>query len=184
MLTLSLLSAVGLTSSAAAQESKAKKPLAGYNVLAVEKASVEQNAATENFPGGYDVVLQKSTIDNLQKKKVFAQIIDASENASAGSEGQAPSTDDKRLILSMTVIKFDKGSRAARYFGGFGAGATKIKVRFVFRDAASGQEVFRTDREGKFYGTFSLFGGAKERAISEAAGDVVDGVIKDISKNR
>ncbi len=65
-----------------------------------------------------------------------------------------------------------------------GAGATKVKVRFILRDAETGEELFRTDRQGKFYGTISLVGGGKEHAVSEAAGDVVDGLIKDIQKNR
>jgi hypothetical protein len=79
---------------------------------------------------------------------------------------------------------YDKGSRAGRWLVGFGAGATKVKVRFVFRDAQTGAELFRTDRQGKFYGTVSLVGGGKGQAVSEAAGDVVDGLIKDIRKNR
>src|SRR6185436_2628987 len=109
--------------------------------------------------------LQKSTIANLLKKKVFEQVVDAAEMAS--TEAAKPA-EGQKLTLALTVIKFDKGNRAARYMVGFGAGATKIKVRFVFTDAASGKEVFRTDREGKFFGTISFVGGSKEHAVTEA----------------
>lgn len=178
---LSLMAVALLSATAFAQDQKPGKPLAGYKVLVVEKATVEKNAATEEFPGGYDAVLQQSAVANLLKKKVFEQVIDAA--ATAGVEAAKPA-EGQQLKLALTVIKFDKGNRAARYMVGFGAGATKIKVRFVFSDAASGKELFRTDREGKFYGTISFVGGSKEHAVTEAAGDVIDGLIKDINKNR
>ena len=58
---LCLIAVALLSLTAVAQDQKPGKSLAGYKVLVVEKASVEKNAATEEFPGGYDAVLQKST---------------------------------------------------------------------------------------------------------------------------
>jgi len=163
----------------------AKKPLTGYSVLVVDKFTVEKNGATEHFPKGQELLLQQGSVERLKEKKTFAEIIDASEPPAAEAppppvQGEAK----RRLVLSGTVIAFDKGSRASRWLVGFGAGATKVKVRFIFSDAETGVEVFRTDRQGKFYGTFSVVGGDKSHAVSEAAGDVVDGLIKDIAKNR
>jgi hypothetical protein len=178
---LSLIAVALLSIVAFAQEQKPGKSLAGYKAVMIEKVTVEKNAATEEFPVGYDAVLQKSAVANLLKKRTFEQVIDAAETASAEA---AKPAEGQKLTLAMTVIKFDKGNRAARYMVGFGAGATKIKVRFVFCDAATGKELFRSDREGKFYGAISLVGGSKEHAVTEAAGDVIDGLIKDVNKNR
>lgn len=165
------------TTAPASAQSKEGKPLTGYKAITVEKATVEKNAATEEFPGGYDAVMQKSIIANLQKKKVFEKVIDGAESNSTEEKTQ-------RLILSTTVIAFDKGNRAARYLVGFGAGATKVKVRFTLRDAETGRELLTTDKQGKFFGVISFVGGDKDHAVAEAAGDVVDGLIKEINKKR
>ena len=127
------------------------------------------------------MLLQSSALANLQMKKTFEQVMFAVGNT---NPEEARPAEGQKLMMAMTVIQFEKGNRASRYLVGFGAGATKIKVRFVFTDAASGKEMFRTDREGKFYGAISFVGGSKEQAITEAAGDVLDGLIKDVNKNR
>lgn len=172
-----LLAALLLLTESSFAQSKSGKALTGYQIIVVEKATVEDNPKTKEFPGGHEVVMQKSIVANLLEKKTFDKVID-------GAEASAPTTDGKALTLSTQVIEFDKGSRAARWAVGFGAGATKVKVRFVLKDAANGQELLKTERQGKFYGTFSFVGGSKEHAVSEAAGDVVDGLIKEINKNR
>ena len=169
----------------AAQEAPIAKPLAGYTTIVVEKFTIENNAATENFPRGYETVMQNETIRRLEKKALFERVVDAAE-ATAESD-PAPDTaaePGKTLVLSGTVVTFDKGSRAARYLVGFGAGATKIKVRFVLRDASSGQNVLEVDRQGKFYGVISFVGGSQSQADSKSARSVVAGLIKVIAKNR
>lgn len=173
------------------------KPLASYQVVVVEKFTVEPTDATVGFPRGNEAQVQGEVVDRLREKRLFEQVIDATETEaveatakteaapSAPAEASASSAPVRQEVrLSGTVILYTKGSRAKRYLVGFGAGAAKLKVRFIFRDAATGQEVFRTERQGKFYGTISFVGGGKGEATSEAAGDVVDGLIKDIKKNR
>lgn len=155
------------------------KPLTGYTILLVDKFAIEKNAATEEFPAGQEVVMQKSSIVRLREKKAFDTVVDMTDPESDQKTG-AP----KRLQLSGTVVQYDKGSRAARWLVGLGAGATKVKVRFVFTDADTHKELFRVDRQGKFYGMVGFVGGSSEQATSEAAGDVVDGLIKEIKKNR
>jgi Domain of unknown function (DUF4410) len=155
-----------------------KKPLAGYTTIVVEKFTVEKTTATEGFPAGEEGVLQKTAISKMRQKQAFATIIDGSESA-AGTEEAS-----KRLILSGTIIGFDKGSRAKRYAIGFGAGSTKLKVRLVIRDADNQKELLSVDREGKFRGMFTLVGGNQAQAMSDVANDVIDGLIKEINKNR
>jgi hypothetical protein len=155
------------------------KKLAGYDIVSLEKVTVEKSKETEDFPEEYGAVLHQSTLSRLKKKNIFNQVIDA-----AGDSVEPQNRESKRLILSSTVIQYKKGSRAKRYFVGFGAGATKVKVRFTLRDAATGQELLRSEREGSYSGILSLAGGGKAEANEEAVGDVLDGLIKDILKNR
>ena len=75
-----------------------------------------------------------------------------------------------------------EGSNPRQLTAGFGAGATKVKVRFVLRDGETGEELFPIDRQGKFYRTLSVVGVGKGHAVQEAVGDVVDGLIKRIRK--
>lgn len=65
-----------------------------------------------------------------------------------------------------------------------GAGAAKVKVRFVFRDAQTNEEVLRRDLQGKFTGTWTLAGGTTEKATHEAAGKLVGELIKEVRRNR
>ena len=174
---LLLTSCLLLVTAQSFAQAKNNKPLAKYQTIIVEKATIEQSPSTRDFPGGHDAVMQKSIVANLQEKKTFTKVID-------GAETNVPASDGEALILSTQVIGFDKGNRATRWAIGLGAGATKVRVHFVLKDATSGEELLKTDRQGKFYGTFSFVGGSKEHAVTEAAGDVVDGLIKEINQKR
>jgi hypothetical protein len=66
----------------------------------------------------------------------------------------------------------------------FGAGATKVKVRFVLLDAQTGQELLKLDRQGKFYGVVGLFGGSRSQADAKSARSVVQGLIRAIEARR
>jgi hypothetical protein len=51
------------------------------------------------------------------------------------------------LILRGRVLEMDPGSRAARYWAGFGAGAARTKVEGELVDAASGRVLWRFTQE-------------------------------------
>ena len=141
--------------SIAAQTSN--KPLTGYNAIIVEKATVEKNPKMAKFPAGYDTDLQQKIVADLQKKGVFAEIIDA--GAKPGDEALVVDTNspnNKRLLLSTKIIDFSPGNKALRYTIGWGAGATKVKAKFVFTDAATGREIFNTTLQGKFLGFVTI----------------------------
>lgn len=175
---------IGLIAAGAAvnvcPQQRAQKPLAGYRSVTVEEFTVEQGAATKDFPKDYQAELRKSAVARLREKQVFDEVSEAADGAATGTVDQA----GRRLLLSGTVIDYDKGSGVKRHLIGYGAGAMKVKVRFVFRDAATGQEVFHTVRQGKYYGFLIRVPGDKDHPISEASGDVIDGLIKDVVKNR
>jgi hypothetical protein len=177
-----LLAAFGAASHGLAQNA-ANKPLTGYNAIIVEIATVEKNPKTDKFPAGYDTDLQKKVVADLQKKVVFAEVIDASLQPKDQPTDTA-SPNNKRLRLSIAIIDFSPGNKALRYTIGWGAGATKVKAKFVFSDAATGREIFKTTLQGKFLGFLTVYGTGKDYSITEASGDVVDALIREINKNR
>ena len=195
-----------LPSSLAAQ-TRTTRQLSGYQVLAIESFTVDKNPATENFPAGLEKVMHSTALRKVREKNLFKSVIDAVElrpstpvaqevpaPAEPVADGAAatavpvaakvPAEQPRAVILSGTVILFDKGSQAARFWGGMGAGASKVKVRFVMRDAATGAEVMRFDQEGKFYGMWSAFGGSDDEALIKASTSVVKNLVKTLEQNR
>lgn len=160
----------------------AAKPLTGYTIVVLEPLTVEKGDATKDFQDGWEILLHKGMVRQLEKKKLFSQVIDGAATATAPAA--ATGTTEKRLLLKSTLLVYSKGSRAARFLVGMGAGAAKTRIRFTFVDADSGQELLTTEREGKFAGWLNPTGGTNEDAILESAGDVVDRLIDDIRKNR
>jgi hypothetical protein len=206
-----LLAGAGLSAAPDLFAQQTTKKLASYNAIVVERFDVEKNAATEDFPKGLDVVMQGRAVAKLRERKLFETVIDgaeapaasgAAENKEAvkepgnpektepkagepsGQKDAATPSAERRLVLSSTVVFYDKGSRAARYFGGFGAGQSKVKVRFVLKDAQTNAEVLSFEKQGTFKGMFSAFGGSQEEAFTKAASGVVKALVEELIKNR
>ncbi len=185
LVTSLLTSSEGLRWSPAQATEKPSKPLTGYTVINVEKFAVGTLSTKEGFPQDFEKVMKKLAVEKLTAGKVFENVTDVSE-ASAAPPSGAPAPAEEpghRIILSATVIGYDPGSRAARSWIGLGAGAAKVKVRFIFRDAQSNKEVLRSDLQGKFAGTWTLTGGTTEKATRQSAEKVVKELIKEILKN-
>ncbi len=205
------LAGAGLSAAPGLFAQQTTKKLAGYNAIVIEKFDVEKNAATEDFPKGLEVVMQGRAVAKMRERKLFEKVIDgaetpgvtgAPENKEAvkepgntekteqksaepsGQKDMATPSAERRLILSSTVVLYDKGSRAARYFGGFGAGQSKVKVRFVLKDAQTNAEVMSFEKQGTFKGMFSAFGGSQEEAFAKAASGVVKALMEELIKNR
>jgi hypothetical protein len=62
---------------------------------------------------------------------------------SEGSGGKGSDT----LIVRAKVVEMDPGSRAARYWAGFGAGAARAKVDVQLIDAKSGKVLLKFEQE-------------------------------------
>lgn len=155
------------------------KPLDGYNVVTVEAVAADQSTNAAKYPVEYIDKLKQSIVDRFRDKKVFLEVIDGTSKID--STAVAPTI--KHLILTATIVDFDPGNRALRYTIGWGAGSTKVKTKFVFRDAATGREVFTTTQQGRFLGFINVVGRGNH-AVTEASGDVIDGLIREINKNR
>ena len=167
---------------AVCQTAATSKPLDKnkYNTVVVEKFETGTLAEKEKFPAGYTGILQKTAVAKLQK--LFDKVIDGAEQP-ATPPAATPEIKG-RLLLSGSVIGYDKGSRTARWMVGMGAGSSKVKVRFIFRDAETGQEVWRTDQQGTFVGTVTVGGGSEDKAVSESSRKVVEGLVKELASVR
>ncbi len=67
------------------------------------------------------------------------------------------------LVLDGTIISFEKGSQAERYFIGMGAGKAYITIQSIFTDKATGEQVMKTNFEGEL--AAGAFGGSFEETI-------------------
>jgi len=75
-------------------------------------------------------------------------------------EGTKPDKKSKTLVLRSTVDKMDPGSRAGRYFGGFGSGSASSTVTTEFVDSKSGKVLARVTQGRRSGGTFKGGGGS------------------------
>jgi hypothetical protein len=84
----------------------------------------------------------------------------------------------RTLIIRARVIKLDPGSRAARYWGGFGAGAVKITMIGEIIDGASKKTLVRFKQERR--SAWGAFGGGYGELFTRTArqiGDDIGGLV-------
>ena len=106
---------------------------------------------------------QAELVRRLRESGLFARIVNASETEfKSGSE--------KALRLEGEITRLAPGSRALRYFVGFGAGRSKAQAELRFVDAESGQVVLVVaDRRAAAYG---VFGGDSRDHLRESFDDM------------
>ena len=75
-------------------------------------------------------------------------------------ENAKPGKTPKMMIIRGSVDKMDPGSRAGRYFGGFGAGSASATMTTEFIDAKTGKVLARVTQGRRSGGTFKGGGGS------------------------
>ena len=115
-----------------------------------------------NFPPESRDVIMAQIIEELKQLKKFKQVSNTGETL---PEGIGPT-----VRLSGTITKYKPGSRAKRYFIGFGAGATKVTAHIKFVDTATGNVVLEKDVNGKVW--IGFFGGESSGATRGLAKEV------------
>ena len=93
-------------------------------------------------------------------ESIFEEVVRATED------------EEDVLVLNGTIISFEKGSRAARYFIGFGAGKTYCTIQALFTNKATGAEVLKTNFDGEL--TMGIFGGSPEEAVDAVVDAFID----------
>jgi len=106
---------------------------------------------------------QSELVRRLRESGLFATVINASET-------QYTPSADKALMLEGEIVRLAPGSRALRYFVGFGAGRSKAQTEVRFVDSQSGAVVLVTaDRRVAAYG---VFGGDSRDHLRESFDDM------------
>ncbi|MDQ6799402.1 MAG: DUF4410 domain-containing protein [Acidobacteriota bacterium] len=92
-------------------------------------------------------------------------------------QSSSASKSAKTLIIRGNVEQLDPGSRAGRYFGGFGAGSASTKMNVDIVDARSGKVLAHVTQARRSGGTFKMGGGNDLDVMRDA----VHAVGKDIA---
>jgi von Willebrand factor type A domain len=155
-----------------------RRPLALYNALVVEPIPIAQGNETRDFPAGDDFILQRVLVARLKDSRTFPRVVSGTD---AEARQAAADPNLRTVELVGTVVRYRKGSRLRRAM--MGMGSTSVNVRFVLRDLQSGQVLAVIDKEGS--GSSGLItGGNAQEQETQALLQVVNGVVKDIQKNR
>ena len=76
------------------------------------------------------------------------------------------------LLMQGTITSYDEGSRAKRYWIGLGAGKAYCTIQIIFINKATGEELSRTNFEGKLY--MGLYGGDSIEAVDAVVDAFID----------
>jgi hypothetical protein len=91
-------------------------------------------------------------------------------NSAAGSAA-APAAALKVLVVRLRIVALNPGSRAARYWGGFGAGKSSVELAGEVADGASGRVLLVFSLTRASSGTWKMAGGDYEKMMT---GDIED----------
>ena len=151
---LILLTAVSCSSRRVSVITPASERLSSFSVL--EVAEVDTNVQGIEFE-----VLTKMRSD------IIKEVSDLRRFRSV--TGQTEETDGV-LQFESSILSYEKGSRAKRYLGGFGAGKSYMTLRATMINKATGEKIFEGDFEGEIAGGFL---GGSSRSTENAVVDEV-----------
>jgi len=104
----------------------------------------------------------------------FLQGLQEKLNKPGVTVGPSDRTGSGSLLVRAQITTLDPGSQAARYWGGFGAGAARVEIRGEIIDGRDLSVLFRFKQERR--AGFGLMGGGYhamlDRAIRQIGGDV------------
>lgn len=143
--------------------------LGDYERIAVEPFATDGVAlppADENTHAPVRNVLERFT-------PLFVAGLRDGELAQAVEGATGPSSGARVLRLRGKVVLLDPGSRAKRYWGGFGAGAVRVEIRCEVVDGASGDVLlaFGQQRRSGFGGFGGGYEELMERTVRQIAED-------------
>ena len=113
--------------------------------------------------------LQTQLVKKLQTAGIFARVIDATATADVPGN-------EKALRLDGDITQLTEGSRAMRYFVGFGAGAAKAQIETRLLDVQTRRlELITADRRAAGMG---IFGGDGRQFVAESMDQMAEGYVK------
>jgi len=143
--------------------------LADYTRIVVEPFSSDGVALPSADENTYKPV--KNVLDRFTP--LFVAGLRDGELSQSVESAAAPDSGAHVLHLRGKVVLLDPGSRAKRYWGGFGAGAVRVEIRGEIVDGASGEVLvtFQQQRRSGFGGFGGDYEALMERTIGQVAED-------------
>ena len=142
----------------------ATEPLTSFEVLEIKEF-------TSNLSDEDSVNLANRFADQLHA----AVMEERKENPGESVFREVVRSTDKNnsvLILDGVVISFEKGSRAKRYWIGFGAGKAYCTIQATFTNKETGEVVLKSNFDGEL--SMSFFGGSAEEAVDAVVAAFID----------
>ena len=132
-----------------------KKELTDYRILEIKDfncnlADRESNALATRFADKLYENVMKDRQEHPEQV-IFEDVVRQTDKT------------DGVLVLDGTLISFQKGSRAKRYFIGFGSGKAYCTIQSVFTDKKTGEQILKLNFDGEL--SMGLFGGSSEEAV-------------------
>lgn len=144
-----------------------------YPVILVERFPVAQSEiedeGDQRFADRMAIFYQSELVRRFRDTGLFARVVNLSETA-------VPAGDGRALRVRGNISRLGRGSQAARYFAGFGAGSTRAQAEMHFVDAQSGRVVLVTADRRK--GSAGVFGGDSEDFLEESFDDMARDLAK------
>jgi len=141
-----------------------KAPLRKYNILEIKDfasniTGSEAETVAKEIP---DILIDAITKHNElhPDRRLFSEAT------------RSTSKSDGVLVVKGTLLSYEKGSRAKRYFIGFGAGKAYSTVKCTFIDKSSGEQVLEATFDGEL--SLGIFGGEAKRSYEGVVKAIVD----------
>lgn len=134
--------------------------LADYDAIAVWGFATDDTPLPEKNDNTYEPV--KKILTNIEGAVAagIADELDRKPIEVEASDRQGPGV----LVVTGVVEEMDPGSQAARYWGGFGAGAARTRLRIEVKDGESGEVLLRITQERR--SGVGTYGGGYEELLN------------------
>ena len=171
---LALVAFVALLSSCSSERyviiDPAVRPLSEYTVLEVAEfdSNLQEDdalAVAQELPQMLVARLEVFRETNPDHK-FFKRVLQSSNVVEAGL------ADQPVLLLEGSLLSYEPGSQAKRYFLGLGSGKAYCTAQCRFIDKATGEQVLRANFEGEISGGF--FGGSAKGSATGVTKAVLD----------
>ena len=139
------------------------KPLTPYTTLVISGISINGGQQTAALPGGEDVLLQRLLLERLRRQTSFAAVVDGNTSP---KYPRPPVVSGRPILLSGEITEFDQSGH--------------MHVRFVFRDASTGQEILTAEDDGEVKGAATDPAGAETETLLRVA----DALVREVNQNR
>lgn len=116
--------------------------LSDYAKVVVEPFDTKDTPLPEKDDNTYEPVQEVLAAPAGPFAAGLTEALDGKLPVSEGTGGG-----DKTLVVRARVLTMDPGSRAARYWAGFGAGAARVELAGEIVDAATGKVLVRFQQE-------------------------------------